>query len=71
MLKARDGKPSIEALAMLEVSLREKALVFDDDSYDIFRERRNQLLSLSDEIKRIRISRCARRLKELQYGAVM
>ncbi len=67
VLKARKELPSIEALVLLEVSLKEKARMFDDDGYEIYKIRRKQLLSMSEEVGRIRADRCKRRLSGLLY----
>ena len=68
VLKARNAEPSTDALVMLELSLKNKALVFESDKYEFFKKLRSGLLSLSNEVRNYRDERCMDRLRENQYG---
>ena len=68
VLKARNAEPSTDALVMLELSLKDKALVFESDTYEFYSRLRNGLLMLSNEVKDYRDRRCIERLRESQYG---
>ena len=59
VLKASKAEPSIDSLAILELALREKASEYENDKYEIFTVRRNQLLSLCDRVCALRHQRCA------------
>ena len=58
MLKANNARPSIDALAILETALIKKASDYNNDKYEIFIVRRNQLLSLSASVSTMRNQRC-------------
>lgn len=58
VLKALEAEPSIDALSILETALKEKASEYTNDKYEIFRIRREQLLSLSDKVGAMREHRC-------------
>ena len=58
VLTANRAQPSIGTLAILEVALKEKASDYENDSYEIFRLRRKQLLSLSSSVSTMLGQRC-------------
>ena len=68
VLKARNAEPSTDALVMLELSLKDKALVFESDTYEFYSRLRTGLLLLSNEVRDYRDRRCIERLRESQYG---
>ena len=68
VLKARNAEPSTDALVMLELSLKEKALVFESDTYEFYSRLRTGLLLMSNEVRDYRDQRCIERLRESQYG---
>lgn len=66
VLKANKSEPSICTLAVLETALEEQANDYDNDKYEVFAARRNQLLSLSDRVRALRQQHCMDRIKQLK-----
>jgi len=70
VLKARNAQPSVDALVMLEISLKEKAKIYENGSYEFYGRLRNSLESLSSEVRQYRYRVCYKRVRENQYGVV-
>ena len=68
VLKVKEIEPSIEALSMLEIALKDKALSYANDKYEIFTVRRKQLLSLSEKVNVLRQQQCIDKLKMVEAG---
>ena len=68
VLKAKELEPSIDALSILEIALKDKALSYANDKYEIFAVRRKQLLSLSDKVNALRQQQCIDKLKMVEAG---
>ena len=71
VLKARNAEPSTEALVMLELSLKDRASMFESDRYEFYSRLRNGLLSLSKEVRDYRNKQCMDRLREKKYEVIV
>ena len=67
VLKARNAEPSTDALVMLELSLKDRASMFESDRYEFYSRLRTGLLSLSNEVRDYRDKQCMDRLRDNKY----
>ena len=67
VLKTRNNEPTIDTLMMLELTLKKKASFYVNNKYPIFAIRRNQLLTLSNEVSDVRKKRLNDKLKCYEY----
>ena len=58
VIKSNNLNPSISALAVLEESLIHRADEYENDSYEVFKTKRNHLLQLSNKVKDMRKQIC-------------
>lgn len=57
VLKTRNDQPTMEAIATLEIALKNISSIYDNNDVPFFSKTRDTLLSLSNDVGRYRIQR--------------